>query len=219
MPIVSLNSGLIVEFPPRRPRELESALFFCRHAFLVGYEPEQKSFESPYTSILRWFEDRTYGRQRGDESTIHPTFSSWLRNINALSTLINWLCDLARTAPRDTQPQLHRQAAVLRAGFKRQQERCLAFLRLTEEYADRFLSDISEEIQQQSSFLEALERRLDMARVRSLRAVWHFDVSIRMSPVLSQPLPQEIKLFSEMDIILNEIRRCYIEMDKFWVEE
>ncbi|KAI0298318.1 hypothetical protein BC826DRAFT_1174220 [Russula brevipes] len=40
-----------------------------------------------------------------------------------------------------------------------------------------------------------------------------------VSPVLSQPLPQETDLFSEMDIILREIRRCYIEMDKFWVEE
>ncbi|KAI0298314.1 hypothetical protein BC826DRAFT_123055 [Russula brevipes] len=37
--------------------------------------------------------------------------------------------------------------------------------------------------------------------------------------VLSQPLPQETDLFSEMDIILNEIRQRYVEMDKFWVEE
>lgn len=36
-------------------------------------------------------------------------------------------------------------------------------MQLTKEYADRFLSDISEEIQQQSSFLEALERRVNMA--------------------------------------------------------
>jgi len=42
---------------------------------------------------------------------------------------------------------------------------------------------------------------------------------IQLSPVLSQPLPEDIGLFSEMGTILNEIRRCYIEMDKFWVEE
>ncbi|KAI0298320.1 hypothetical protein BC826DRAFT_1184463 [Russula brevipes] len=184
--------------------------------------------ENPFTYISRWYEDRTHGKQRGDENTIHPTFSSWLRNINALSTLINRLCDLARTAPRDTQPQLHRQVAVLRAGFKKQQERCIAFLQLTEEYADRFLSDISEEIQQQSSFLEALERRLDMAKSLRKQAVelrksyevgtLHCIKEVRHT-VLSQPLPQETDLFSEMDIILNEIRRCYVEMDKFWVEE
>jgi hypothetical protein len=134
----------------------------------LDIEPE---VEYPFTSILKWFEDRTHGRQRGDENTVHPTFSSWLRNINVLSALINRLCDLARTAPLETQPQLHRQVAVLRAGFKRQQERCIAFLQLTEEYADRFLSDISEEIQQQTSFLEALERRLDMARSLRKQAV------------------------------------------------
>jgi hypothetical protein len=95
--------------------------------------------------------------------TMHPTFSSWLKNMNALSTLINRLSELAATAPHEYRPQLKRQVAVLRAGFKKQQGRCVSFLQLTEEYADRFLSDISEEIQQQSSFLDALEKRLDMA--------------------------------------------------------
>jgi len=40
-----------------------------------------------------------------------------------------------------------------------------------------------------------------------------------VSPVLSEPLPQDIDLFREMDIVLNKIRRCYIEMNKFWVDE
>jgi hypothetical protein len=100
---------------------------------------------------------------RVDVSTVHPTYSSWLRNINTLSTLINRLCSLADNAPQDIQPQLHRQVTTLRADLKKQEERCSAFLQLTKEYADRFLSDISEEIQQQSSFLEALERRVNMA--------------------------------------------------------
>lgn len=91
-------------------------------------------------------------------------FSSWLRNINRLAALISRLEDLAATAPPEYRSQLRRQVAALRASFRKQQERCVAFLRLTERYADRFLSDISEEIQQQSSFLDALERRLDMAK-------------------------------------------------------
>ena len=48
--------------------------------------------------------------------------------------------------------------------FKSQQERCIHFLWLTKEYADRYLLDISAEIQQQSSFLDILERRLDRAK-------------------------------------------------------
>ena len=38
-------------------------------------------------------------------------------------------------------------------------------------------------------------------------------------PVLSQPLPPDIGLFKELDLILNDILRCYIAMDKFWVHE
>ena len=97
-------------------------------------------------------------------NTLHPTFLSWLKNMNALSTLINRLSELAAAAPQEYQPQLNRQVAALRAGFKKQQERCVSFLQLVGEYADRFLSDIAEEILQQSSFLDALKRRLDMAK-------------------------------------------------------
>jgi hypothetical protein len=44
-------------------------------------------------------------------------------------------------------------------------------------------------------------------------------VLIHVSPVLSEPLPEDVELFREMDLVLNQIRRCYIEMDKFWVDE
>jgi division protein CdvB (Snf7/Vps24/ESCRT-III family) len=91
--------------------------------------------------------------------------------MNALSTLINRLSELAATAPHEYRSRLNRQVAALRAGFKKQQERCIAFLQLTNEYADRFLSDISEEIQQQSSFLDALEKRLDMAKTLRQEAI------------------------------------------------
>jgi hypothetical protein len=107
----------------------------------------------------------------GYSDTLQPTFSSWLKNINALSALINRLSELAATAPQEHRAQLNRQIAALRTGFKKQQERCISFLQLTREYADRFLSDISEEIQQQSSFLDALERRLDMAKTLRKEAV------------------------------------------------
>jgi len=36
---------------------------------------------------------------------------------------------------------------------------------------------------------------------------------------LSRPLPEDFDLFSEVDFILVEIRRCYEELDKFWTEE
>ena len=42
---------------------------------------------------------------------------------------------------------------------------------------------------------------------------------INVYAVLSEPLPEDVDLFREMDIVLNEIRRCYIDMDKFWVDE
>jgi len=101
----------------------------------------------------------------------HPTLSSWLKNMNKLPGLADSLEELARAAPSDCRPQLYRQIATLRMTFKSQQERCIHFLRLTEEYADRYLLDISAEIQQQSSFLDILERRLDKAKTLYRQAI------------------------------------------------
>jgi hypothetical protein len=72
--------------------------------------------------------------------------------------------EIASATPLDLRHQLYRQVASLRTAFKRQQQRYFEFLRLTEEYADRYLLDISTEIEQQSSFLDKLEKRLDMAK-------------------------------------------------------
>ena len=47
--------------------------------------------------------------------------------------------------------------------FKKQQERCIEFLQLSEEYADKCLSDVDAEIRQQSTFLENMEERLEAA--------------------------------------------------------
>jgi hypothetical protein len=38
-------------------------------------------------------------------------------------------------------------------------------------------------------------------------------------PGLSEPLPQDAALFRDVDIITNDVRRCYDDMDKFWVDE
>ncbi|KAI0294662.1 hypothetical protein B0F90DRAFT_1274486 [Multifurca ochricompacta] len=102
---------------------------------------------------------------------LDPTLSSWLKNINKLSSLIDRLQNLASTAPPEHRPHLYKQVAALRATFKKQQDRCIHFLQLTEEYANRYLLDISAEIQQQSSFLDMLEKRLDMAKTLRGQAV------------------------------------------------
>ncbi|KAI9450415.1 hypothetical protein F5148DRAFT_1290819 [Russula earlei] len=161
----------------------------------------------------------------GRPEMLHPTLSTWLKNMNKLSDLIDRLEDLASGAHSDHKPQLQGQVAKLRATFKRQQERCVEFLRLSEEYANQYLLDISDEIQQQSSFLDMLEKRLDMAKTLRGQAV-HLQKSYESGTVnvmknvsLSEPLPRDFDLFSEVHFVLGEIRRCYMELDKFWTEE
>ena len=99
------------------------------------------------------------------------TLSSWLKNMNKLSSLIDRLQELASSAPEKHRSQLSRKVAPLRATFKKQQERCIDFLQLSEDYADKYLLDISTEIRQQSSFLDMLENRLDMAKTLRQQAV------------------------------------------------
>lgn len=71
---------------------------------------------------------------------LHPTLSSWPKNMNKLSDLVDRLQELASAAPMAYRPQLHRQVATSRMTFKRQQERCIEFLRLAEEYANHTFS-------------------------------------------------------------------------------
>jgi hypothetical protein len=54
--------------------------------------------------------------------------------------------------------------AGLRATFKKQQERCIEFLQLSEDYANKYLLDIDAEIRQQSTLLDNLEERLEAAK-------------------------------------------------------
>jgi hypothetical protein len=95
---------------------------------------------------------------------MHPTLSSWLKNMDKLSHLIDRLQELASGTSLDLRRQLYRHVASLRTAFKSQRKRYLGFMLLTEKYANRYLLDISTEIELQSSFLEKLERRLDMAK-------------------------------------------------------
>ena len=98
------------------------------------------------------------------QEELHPTLSSWLKNINKLDSLINRLQQLASSAPTDHRSQLLKKVAALRATFKKQQERCIEFLQLSEDYANKYLLDIDAEIRQQSTLLDNLEERLDAAK-------------------------------------------------------
>ena len=81
-----------------------------------------------------------------------------------LSSLIDRLQELASSAPTGHQSQLLRQVKALRATSKKQQEQFIDFLQLSEEYANEYLFDINAYLQQQSSFLAKLERRLEAAK-------------------------------------------------------
>jgi hypothetical protein len=95
---------------------------------------------------------------------LHPKLSCWIKNIKRLSSLIDRLEVLASSAPAEHQPQLLKQVEAFRTVSKEQKERFMKFLQLSEEYANKYLLDISDEIQRQSSFLGKLEERLDAAK-------------------------------------------------------
>ncbi|KAF8486068.1 hypothetical protein DFH94DRAFT_166762 [Russula ochroleuca] len=160
--------------------------------------------------------------------TLHPTLSCWIKNMNKLSSLIDRLQELASAASAEHRSQLLRQVVALRTTFKKQQEHCMEFLTLSDEYANKYLLDISDEIQRQSSFLDKLEERLETAKKLRREAV---DLQILYesgtvatmknfrATALPRPLPEDDALFSEVDLVLTEIRQCYMELDKFWTEE
>ena len=52
----------------------------------------------------------------------------------------------------------------MRALLKKQQERWMEFLQLSEDYANKYLLDIEDEIGQQSTRLDMLEERLKAAK-------------------------------------------------------
>ena len=84
--------------------------------------------------------------------------------MNKLSSLVDHLQELASSAPAEHRSRLLNQIVVLRTTLKRQKEHLMELLELSEEYAHRYLLDISAEIQQQSSFLDKLIERLEAAK-------------------------------------------------------
>ena len=102
---------------------------------------------------------------------LNPSLSCWIKNMNKLSSLIDRLHELASAAPAEHRSQLLRQVVALRAMFKRQQERFIEFLQLSEEFADKYLLDISAEVQQQSNVLNNLEERLEAAKTLHKEAI------------------------------------------------
>ena len=163
-----------------------------------------------------------------------------------LSSLIDRLQELASSAPTEHQSQLLRQVNALRVTSKKQQEQFMDFLRLSEEYANEYLLDIDAYIQQQSSFLAKLERRLETAKklrgeaaelqmlyesgtvatMENLRATgkatscrFQRENTEKLFSALRRPLPEDHALFSEVDSVLAEIKQCYAELYKFWTTE
>ena len=108
--------------------------------------------------------EQPHSRIQPPPDKLHPTLSSWLKNITKLDGLINRLQDLASSASIDHRPQLLNKVAALRETFKEQQERCIKFLQLSEDYANKYLRDIDAEIRQQSAVLDNLEERLEAAK-------------------------------------------------------
>ncbi|KAI0055530.1 hypothetical protein BV25DRAFT_167734 [Artomyces pyxidatus] len=145
-----------------------------------------------------------------------------------LSALVDQVHELARSAPVQHRKPILSRVAELRAAYKKQQERCIDFLQLTQEYADRYLADISDEVRSQGAVLRALEQRLRMAKDLRAEVInlqnafekWTCGQlkSVRKS-VLSIAIPDDVKLVEEMDKILKTIKMCYKELDKFWIGE
>jgi hypothetical protein len=99
-------------------------------------------------------------------STPPPTtWSSWVENMSRLSALTDDAEAIAASADTLDRWLITYQVSELRRDLEKQRERFTALLRLIKEYADMVLLDISEEIQQQSSLLDSLERRLDMVKI------------------------------------------------------
>jgi hypothetical protein len=168
--------------------------------------------------------------------------------MDKLSNKIDRLQELAATSSSENKLQLLGKVVTLRKAYKKQQELGDEFLRLIEEYATRYLYDISAEIQHQDSFLETLKEREQMAKKLHGMAVEmqsSFRVGIEgtmkkfretgraafrtlierqvlrrsIFSALSRPLPEDYDLFSEVDCVIATIKHCYIEIEIYWREE
>ncbi|KAI0043700.1 hypothetical protein FA95DRAFT_1609148 [Auriscalpium vulgare] len=159
---------------------------------------------------------------------LDPTLSAWLANMQRLAALGERLHALALSGPQQQQRALLQQVAVLRAMLKKQQARCIAFLQLAQEYAGRYLRDISADIQAQHGLLGVLERRLGAARelhaeVAALRRSFDEGTCGGLKDIRAiatkMPFPEDEGLFEELERLLRTIRAAFMDLDKFWVGE
>ena len=89
--------------------------------------------------------------------------SCWIKDKNKLDGNIDYLEELASSASAEHRSQFLKQVATLRTMSKKQDEHLIELLQLSEECANRCLLYISAEIEQQSSLLDKLDRRLKAA--------------------------------------------------------
>ncbi|KAF8486437.1 hypothetical protein DFH94DRAFT_184077 [Russula ochroleuca] len=190
----------------------------CGHATNTSSSSTQERVPASQSSPLRLLTP---------PKKLHPTLSCWIKNMNKLSSLIDRLQELASSAPAEHRSRLSNHVVALCATSKKQQEHFMEFLRLSEEYANRYLLDISAEIQQQSTVLDNLEKRLETAKklrgeAVDLQRFYESGTVASMQDlraIVSRPLSEDQTLFSEVDSVLTEIRQCYMELDMFWTEE
>ncbi|KAI0058153.1 hypothetical protein BV25DRAFT_1294601 [Artomyces pyxidatus] len=161
-------------------------------------------------------------------SPLHPTLSVWLRNMARLWDMIEHLRQLALSTPTEHRRPLLQQVTALRASVMKQQQHYISFTHLTEEYADRYLHDISDEIQSQSAFLQTLERRLQQAKslrgevvdlIKSFEKETCGNLKSVRAAARAVPLPDDTPVFEALDGFLCGIRACYKDLDRFWIGE
>ncbi|KAH9983592.1 hypothetical protein BJV77DRAFT_286297 [Russula vinacea] len=71
---------------------------------------------------------------------LHTTLSTWIKNMNTLTSLIDRLQELTSFVPAEHRSRLSNQVVALRVTSKRQREQFIEFLQLSEEYADKYYS-------------------------------------------------------------------------------
>ncbi|KAI0038183.1 hypothetical protein FA95DRAFT_1284236 [Auriscalpium vulgare] len=160
--------------------------------------------------------------------SLNRTLSSWKKLMKRLSTAISHVEELAGTAPAEHQPYLQAQIVELHDALQRHQDRYEEFVKLSQEYAEQYLRDLSDEIRSQSAWLVLLERRLELAktlRTNALDLKSSFEMGVCKelkgvrAAVRACPLADEADLLKELDTLIGAIKACYVELDKFWADE
>ncbi|KAI0042302.1 hypothetical protein FA95DRAFT_1575825 [Auriscalpium vulgare] len=162
-----------------------------------------------------------------DTQSLDPVLSSWRTLIDRLSKAIDRVEELTCDLPHNQHPTLVRE---LRSTLQKHKDRYKDFVQLSKEYADRYLEGLSDEIRSQGEWLDLLERRLDHAKTIRREAVvlkeeFEEDVCHELKSVcgLSAPVKHHLRdeglYLKELKDLIDNIKACYIELDKFWLDE